>query len=387
MTIRGSVDSLTPDGASGWAFGSGPERPLVVQAILDGRVIGETVAEGDRPDLSAAGLGDGRCGFAMAFHEAPIDPALLPFVSIRPRGGDVELPRTNLTGYGDFFRAVHARYPGAGRHRSVFGGLWTDRTDARRLLAGRVATGATPAGLQEGLRAFIGEGFVVLRDVLSPAGLAADVRATEEETQAGQALRAAAGPAVRHLLESLLAALFRDPVLNLLRAILDDHPAVYRVEVARPGAEGTGFVQPSAAERLPSPAECLLIVACAAEEPGARVLLETVRGSHELPEFTAHGRSRWLAEALPDREPAGLELAREFGASIETAEVGPLDLAVLGPGVLHRVRAPVRAPAGRGQAALLAWCAPARITPTRLLEPEGSEALVLRHRSGALLTA
>ena len=37
---------------------------------------------------------------------------LLPFVSVRPQGGDVELPRTNLTGFSEYFRALHACFPG-----------------------------------------------------------------------------------------------------------------------------------------------------------------------------------------------------------------------------------------------------------------------------------
>jgi len=371
MTIRGSVDSLSPEGASGWAFG-GANPPLVVQALLDGRVIGETLAAQDRPDLLAAGLGDGRCGFALAFHDAPIDPGLLPFVSIRPRGGDVELPRTNLTGFGDFFRSVHARHPGAGRSRSVFGGLWTDRTDARRLLAGRVATGATPAELHETLRDFIGEGHLILREALAPclappAGLPAS----------GQPL---AGAAARGLLEALPGMVFTAATLRLLRAILDDHPTLHRVV---PGLDPrrTGFEQPSAAEALPSPAECLLLVfGLSAQVPGPGLRLDIVRGSHELPEFTPHGRSRWLAEAPSDREPAALELAREFGASVETVAIGPRDIALLGPGMLHRLRTP---PAG--VVALRAWCLPARISPTRMLLPDHDGGVQVVHETGAML--
>ncbi|WP_376094471.1 hypothetical protein ACE7GA_01190 [Roseomonas sp. CCTCC AB2023176] len=372
MTIRGSVDSLTPEGASGWAFAGGG-RPLVVQALLDGRVIGETVAESERPDLSAAGLGDGQCGFAMAFYDAPIDPAMLPFVSIRPRGGDVELPRTNLTGYGEFFRTLHARYPGAGRQRSVFGGLWTDRTDARRLLAGRVATGATPADLVHPLRGFIGEGYAILRDVLPPS-----LDARTADLPAG-ALDPSFGPAAAKFLETLPARLFREPVLRLVRAILDDHPTVYRVAVTRAGDPRPGFAQASAAEALPSPAECLLLVSSLSSDPAGFIGLDVVRGSHELPEFTSHGRSRWLAEDLPDREPAGLELAREFGASVEMLEVGPRDVALLGPGTLHRLRTP-----GPDRAALRTWCVPARISPSRAIS-EAASALIMRHESGAVL--
>ena len=378
MTIRGSVDSLSAEGASGWAFGS-LGRPLVVQAVLDGLVIGETLAEQERPDLLAAGLGDGRCGFALAFHDAPLDVELLAFVSIRPRGGDVELPRTNLTGYGDFFRTIHARHPGAGRHRSVFGGLWTDRTDARRLLAGRVATGATPAVLHDPLRDFIGEGYVMLRGALAPEGLTTRDVAASARRPSGRALTAGDGPADAAFLEALADLLFREPTLRLLRGVLDDQPTVYRVEPLRDAAM-RGFVQASTAERLPSPAECLLLVLGIAATPGQGLLLDIVRGSHELPEFTTHGRSRWLAEPLVDREPAGRELAREFGASVETLEIGPQDLVLLGPGTLHRLRAPPR-----GSTALRAWCLPQRISPMRRLTDGDANGAVIRHHSGAIL--
>ena len=372
MTIRGSVDSLSPEGASGWAFG-GARQPLVVQALLDGRVIGETLAEQDRPDLLAAGLGDGRCGFALAFHEAPIDPALLPFVSIRPRGGDVELPRTNLTGFGDFFRTVHARHPGAGRQRSVFGGLWTDRTDARRLLAGRTATGATPAELQDTLRDFIGEGYLILRGALAP-GLAPPAGLAP-----GRPLAASDGAATLALLERLPGMVFTAATLRLLRAILDDHPTLHRI-VPGIDEQRTGFEQPSAAEALPSPAECLLLVFGLSGQAASGLRLDIVRGSHELPEFTGHGRSRWLADTPADREPAALELAREFGASVETVEIGPRDIALLGPGVLHRLRPP---PAG--VLALRAWCLPARISPTRMLMPGHDGGVQVAHDSGSML--
>ena len=117
-----------------------------------------------------------------------------------------------------------------------------------------------------------------------------------------------------------------------------------------------------------------------AATPGQGLLLDSVRGSHELPEFTTHGRSRWLAEPLVDREPAGRELAREFGASVETLEIGPQDLVLLGPGTLHRLRAPPR-----GSTALRAWCLPQRISPMRRLTDGDATGAVIRHHSGAIL--
>jgi hypothetical protein len=99
-----------------------------------------------------------------------------------------------------------------------------------------------------------------------------------------------------------------------------------------------------------------------------------------LPEFTAHGRSRWLAEDIPHREPAGLELAREFGASVGTIELGPRDVVLLGPGMLHRLRPPAT-----GTLAVRVWCLPARISPTRMLGPDHDGGVQVTHDSGAML--
>ena len=378
MTIRGSVDSLSAEGALGWAFGTGagPGRPLVIQALLDGRVIGETVADQHRPDLAEAGLGDGRCGFSMAFYDAPIDRQLLAFISVRPRGGDVELPRTGLTGFGEFFAAVHARFPGAGRQRSVFGGLWTDRTDAPRLLAGRVAVGSTAPGLREPLQRIIGDGYAVLRGALEPDVFGGEA-ASLEGVARGIPLEPSAGPETRRLLEATPEFMFQAPALALLQAMLDDMPVAHRVVVSSPG---TAFSQASAAERLPSPAESVLLVACAGERASGRIFADIVAGSHELPEFTGDGRSRWLPDPGRERTSAAIELARRFDASVRTVEVGALDLLILGPGTVHRLRAPEE-----DTAALQVWCVPSRISPTRVLERPDGGTFVVRHRSGAML--
>lgn len=368
MSLRGSVDSLDVEGASGWIFDGDRGHPVVVQAMLDGRVIGEAPAEIPRPDLASAGLGDGRCGFHIAFYDA-VDPALLPFVAVRPQGGDVELPRTNLTGFGEYFRALHTRFPGAGRHRSVFGGLWTDRTDATRLLAGRVASGATPADLAPSLRALIGEGYVVLKSALAPTGFGAAELALVDSLEAGRPLDPRSEHAARRLLEALPGVVFRDVALRALRAALDDNPVIYRAELSRGNA--TSFSQPSTADALPSPAECIAMVACAGDGPA---LIDLVRGSHQLPEFTSDGRSRWLVAGTG----AGVELAMSHALSVEHVEIGPLDLVLVGPGTLYRLRAP------EGTAAVTACCAPSRLSPSRFIAGEAGT-FTVRHHSGAIL--
>lgn len=368
MSIRGSIDHIARDGATGWVFAPEARDALTVQALLDGRIIGEGTAEQERPDLAAAGFGDGRCGFEIRFYDE-IEPTLLPFVSVRPRGSDVELPRHSPTGFGEFFRALYARHPGAGRHRSVFGGLWTDRTDALRMLAGRVGTGATPADMQGMLRPLINEGYVVLRSALAPTGFAAPELALIESLEANLPLDPRAEQAARRLLEALPGVIFRETPLKVMRAAMEDNPLAYRAMLCR-GEEGS-FSQPSTAEGLPSPAECLGIVACTGEEG---ITLDVIRNSHTLPEFTADGRSRWLAAGAA----VGVELAVQHGLSVDMIPVGPHDLVILSPGLLHRVRA------GGEATGLQVWCAPARVSPLRFLTGQAGT-FTVRHFSGAAL--
>ncbi|MBV8616272.1 MAG: hypothetical protein JOY66_21230 [Acetobacteraceae bacterium] len=331
MSIRGSLDVITPTGATGWAYA--PDEPfLTVQALLGHQVIGEAVANMHRADLAAAGIGDGDCGYAITFYER-LGPLHLPFVSVKPEGGDVELPRVTIAGFGDFFQALYRQWPASGRHRSVLGGLWTDRVDAPALLRGKRETGAigaAPAGAVDDL---IQAGMMLL--ALPPGRLG---RWEDEGGTAEGKARVA-----------FEAALHAPDVVAALRAVLEDHPLVLS---PRPCAAEARFRQPSAMADLPSPAECLLLVTPHDETV---VELEVVRDSHRLPEFTAGGESRWMsrtgAEALALAEPHGM---------VDRYVLPPDTLAAIGPGLLHRVRAP-----GSGAAAALA--VPARAAPLRHL--------------------
>jgi hypothetical protein len=364
MTIRGSIDALTPLGATGWAYDSLAREPLLLQATINGAVIGEAIGDLERPDLAAAGLGDGRCGFRIDFAGA-IDPAALAFVAVKPAQGDVEFPRTNLTGYVDAFRALRARHPGIGWGRSLFGGLWTDRIDAMRLLAGRVAIGAVAPDLADLLRRFIAEGHVLVRQALGPVGLEPRAAAAVGRLPAGP-LGPQAGLDGTDALGALPELLFRDPALGLLRAVFDDNPLVCQVVLAR----GTlPFAQPSTAEPLPSPTECAALV-CGTGE--GRLLLDIVRDSHALAEFTPDGESRWLAGGA-----ATLALATAAAASVETLALGECDLALIAPGTLYRLRVP------EGMTGLVALATPNRQTPLRFLAGGGEQ--TLRHGSGASL--
>ncbi len=331
MSIRGSLDVITPTGAAGWAYAP-EERSLTVQALLGHQVIGEAVANLHRPDLAAAGIGDGNCSYSIVFYEK-LSPLRLPFVSVKPEGGDVELPRVTISGFGEFFQALYRQFPASGRHRCVLGGLWTDRLDAGALLRGRREIGTISAGTAGAVDDLVQTGMMLLA---SPS------RGTARSDAPDGTVEAEA----QHAIERAVHA---PEVIAALRAVLEDHPVILRPQLC---AAEAAFRQPSAIGDLPSPAECLLLVMPLDDVP---VELEVVRDSHRLPEFTVGGESRWIgrsgAEALMLAEPHGI---------VDRYVLPPGTLAAIGPGLLYRVRAPAI-----GAAAALA--VPARAAPLRRL--------------------
>ncbi|MDA8016747.1 MAG: class I SAM-dependent methyltransferase [Thermoanaerobaculia bacterium] len=65
-TVEGNVDHLGPAPMLGWARSpSDPNRRLRVRVALNDRSVGDAMADLYRPDLEAAGIGDGRHGFAF----------------------------------------------------------------------------------------------------------------------------------------------------------------------------------------------------------------------------------------------------------------------------------------------------------------------------------
>lgn len=323
MYIRGSLDVITTTGLAGWAHAPDARDGLTVQALLNHQVIGEAVADLHRPDLAAVGIGDGNCGYSITFYHS-LDPLYLPFVAVKPEGGDVELPRTDLAGYGDFFQALFRQWPVTGRHRSVLGGLWTDRTDAAALLRGRREIGMIAPATADMVEALVRSGLMLLP-------MPADAR------------RATAADPARRAIEAAIAA---PDIVATLRAVLEDHPLVLRPHLCDSGGP---FRQPSGMEALASPAECLLLVA----PLNGPVELEVVRDSHLLPEFTPDGASRWMSRTGAE----ALAMAEQHGM-LDRIVLAPDTLAVIGPGLLHRILAP------EGGAAV-ALTLPARTAPLR----------------------
>jgi hypothetical protein len=279
-----------------------------VQAIIHQEVIGEAVADEHRSDIAAIGLGDGKCGYAITFHR-PIDPLYLPFVVIKPEGGDVELPRYAPTSFVDFFTAVHRAYPAAGRNRSVLGGLWTDRTDSAALLKGKVEIGQIDPDIAGLVGQLIHQGFAMVEglDQRLPPAIKASDHAQAAATLLGDA-----------------------HILPLLRAVLEDCPVAFQAVPV--GAEDTPLIQPSAeAVPLLSPAECLAVVA----PLGTNIVeFDVFRGSQAFPEFTRDGLSRWTnAQVCRSTEMPALQ-----HGLLDRYSVKPGAAAVVGPGLLYSVR-------------------------------------------------
>jgi hypothetical protein len=325
--IRGSVDIITASEVHGWAYGAARREPVMVQAVLNHEILGAAMADIHRQDLVAAGFGDGRAGFVIKLFR-PVDPLYLPFLRVTTDGGDTELPRAPMLGFAEFFTFLYAANPAIGRTRSVYGGLWTDRTDAAALLRGKCAIGQIPERAAPALAALIQDGF-------APITLAADPPAWD-------------GP-----LATQAAQLLADPALLApLHAILEDHPLVLKADWVEPAGP---LAQPSARNATPTPTECVEILVPFGE--GAQ--LDVVRESHRMPEFTLHGGSRWRHEAVA-----------AVGAEnyLDVFELHPGTAVLMGPGTIFRIRP------GEAQVARIA-CVPARDTPARLAA-EGQERIL-----------
>jgi hypothetical protein len=333
----------------GWAFSPDIRGKLTVQALLNHAIIGEAVADLHRADLAAVGMGDGNCGYHISFYQE-INPLYLPFVTIKLEGCDVDLPRATISGFSEYFTALYRAHPVSGRHRTVFGGLWTDRIDAVSMLNDRVAIGLVSPDVGNLLADYIQSGFLIVEGA-SPKNVGA------RPTPGGNRPGVASGTASRLMTadpsDAIVSALQSDQVIRLLHPILEGHPLALGMGVAE-GDEA--FRQASAAEALSSPNECLVLVVPLDDSP---IELEVVRDSHLFPEFSSDGQSRWVNPS----SAVAIEIALRQQGMVDQHTVEPGSVAIVGPGLIHRIRT---------KAGAMAWrvhCTPSRIAPLdRLLD-------------------
>lgn len=86
--LTGRLDELTREVVSGWVDAGGP---VAVELVVDGVVRPPMVADGYRPDLEAAGVGDGRRAFRVVL-DPPLDPRRRHLVRVRRALDGRDLP-------------------------------------------------------------------------------------------------------------------------------------------------------------------------------------------------------------------------------------------------------------------------------------------------------
>ncbi|HTH99873.1 MAG TPA: glycosyltransferase family 2 protein [Acidisoma sp.] len=89
--IRGLFDNIDGNLACGWVIDlRRPTEPCTVEAVCDGRVVGEAVASGLRRDVLEAGMPTERCGFRIPFTE-PLHTLFGRDITVRIKGTDIAL--------------------------------------------------------------------------------------------------------------------------------------------------------------------------------------------------------------------------------------------------------------------------------------------------------
>lgn len=300
--IRGSFDEVTATEAMGWAFAPGRAEPVLVQAVLNQEILGEALADRHRPDLADAGFGNGNAGFAIKFFR-PIDAQYLPFISVKLNGGDAELPRAPMMGFKDFFTSLNHAKPYSGRHRSLIGGLWTDRTDAAALLQGKLRVSTLSPEAAPSLEKLVHYGYMTIENDHPPLNTWQQELHPTSEAFASE-------PTMRPLLNAILED---EPLVAATQWFTDDEP---------------DFGQASARTPSPSPGECLEVIIAFNEG----VSLDVVRNSHAMPEFTTTGKSRWLVLAASNGSQA------ETMGLLDNSPLSPGKMAIMSPGCIYRLR-------------------------------------------------
>ncbi len=109
--FEGVLEGLTRWGATGWAWmPESPYESVHVEAVIDGTVVGRTVADELRPDLLRRAQGTGRYGFTLAFRTDLTEDKLPTIRALGPQGGTILPGETwsNVSGFVDHITRMGA---------------------------------------------------------------------------------------------------------------------------------------------------------------------------------------------------------------------------------------------------------------------------------------
>lgn len=89
-TVRGTLDNVQKGRVYGWVWDSSKDAPISVELLIDGVVVGNTLANGFRGDLKDAGIGTGHAAFSMVI-PAHLCDSRFHEVEVRTMEGQVRL--------------------------------------------------------------------------------------------------------------------------------------------------------------------------------------------------------------------------------------------------------------------------------------------------------
>ena len=113
--LIGSIDEADRTRMRGWVrSGLSPDAPVCLLLTADDRLLERVVANRHRPDLQAAGIGDGRFGFDVALRP-PLDPTRAWLIHLRAEGSGQDMPGSpfRLDPSSDFDDAARAAFSAA----------------------------------------------------------------------------------------------------------------------------------------------------------------------------------------------------------------------------------------------------------------------------------
>lgn len=346
------LDGVSDGRIFGWAWDpTDPTVRLELAVSVDGRRVGSVVADRERPDLREAGIGDGRHGFELTLPSKVAD-GRRHAVDVHAVDGQ---PLANSPWEG-WLGAVGAKGNGTAptRFRSRFGGLWTDLSNAPALADGKAELGSIDADEHALLSAFIEDGYVILRQAVPAADVAA-LRQDVEELYDQPApslwveesgVRGTVRLAPRHRdarikildlhahLESARSAMFAPRLARFLQLLFERPPLAFQSLYFERGVEqplhcDTAFV------RCSSPVE--FAAAWIALEPivAGSGELELYPGSQALPEKLFRGGNKWAPPAAVRYSARLRERCERAGLRNERFLAEPGDVLVWAADLAH----------------------------------------------------
>jgi hypothetical protein len=176
--IKGQVGLWNDDVIVGWMMDRESGPPIELEVVIDGKVVGKTLADSPRPDVAKATGTDGNCGFQFAFPPG-VDRKSRARARLRFAGSNLYIEPSIRSAVrpeeeSGATRATIPAIPGA--FRSSFGGLWIDRADWMDILAEQHRHGEISDAVADQIARFNRDGYVVLQGAV-PAELVEIVNA------------------------------------------------------------------------------------------------------------------------------------------------------------------------------------------------------------------